>query len=302
MVCYEKKSIPTLWRTDMESHRERLRRFAGSQSVWEQELGEGLVLAGSRVPRRRQGTANRPFLIWFVDGGKKLRDGAGVRCFAPGDLLVLPPTVAFASEERPDEGGEFLAVRLEVELELLSHLGRVEPSVAAALARPRTPQAANHAHKPPVSADLLDALERCVDYTARGARSRAMARRRFEDVVITLAEAAPAAAAALVRGPDVLGQLDRLMRTAPHAPWTLGEAAAALAMSPATLKRRLARHELTFSAVRQTVRVEEGRRLLVHHGQTVLQAALNVGYASPSKFAAAYRRRFGSPPGRDKIG
>lgn len=43
-------------------------------------------------------------------------------------------------------------------------------------------------------------------------------------------------------------------------------------------------------------RMEEARRLLVQRDGSVTEVAVRVGYANPSKFAAAFRKHFGFPP------
>jgi AraC family transcriptional regulator, transcriptional activator of the genes for pyochelin and ferripyochelin receptors len=45
-------------------------------------------------------------------------------------------------------------------------------------------------------------------------------------------------------------------------------------------------------------RMEEAHRLLRERRYSVTEVALRVGYANPSKFAAAFRRHFGVPPAR----
>lgn len=277
---------------------ERLGRFAGSGRQWEHPLADQLVLAGSRVTRRRAGPLQRSYLVWFVSGGKHLREGAGDRSFGAGDVLVLPSGVSFVSEERPDVGGRFLAVRFELDAPMLHQLVRSEPSVSAAT-RLRS-DVSRRTHQAPNDPDLCDALDRCVEYALRGSRSTSIARRRLEDVLITLAEAEPHAFSTLVTPPESVDRLRELLRATPHVPWSLGEAARRLGTSPATMKRRLAERGASFSSLLRQVRLEEGRRLLVDAGQSVLQASLNVGYASPSKFAAAYERRFGRSPAKDK--
>jgi len=41
------------------------------------------------------------------------------------------------------------------------------------------------------------------------------------------------------------------------------------------------------------------RALLIDHGLTIAEAGYRVGFASPAAFTAAYRRRFGHPPGKE---
>jgi AraC-like DNA-binding protein len=49
-------------------------------------------------------------------------------------------------------------------------------------------------------------------------------------------------------------------------------------------------------------RLEQARHLLVHRRVSVTEAAGLVGYACPSRFAAAFRRHFGSPPSAVRLG
>ena len=50
-----------------------------------------------------------------------------------------------------------------------------------------------------------------------------------------------------------------------------------------------------FAYLRQ-IRMEEARRLLLERHLNVTEVAQRVGYANPSKFAAAFRRQFGKSP------
>lgn len=47
------------------------------------------------------------------------------------------------------------------------------------------------------------------------------------------------------------------------------------------------------------LRLTEARRLMIDQGYSVTDAALEVGYESPSQFSREYRRLFGQPPQRD---
>lgn len=48
------------------------------------------------------------------------------------------------------------------------------------------------------------------------------------------------------------------------------------------------------------MRLLEARRLMVVEAATVTEAALQVGYESPSQFSREYARMFGVPPKRDR--
>ncbi|MDP3899370.1 MAG: helix-turn-helix transcriptional regulator, partial [Mesorhizobium sp.] len=47
------------------------------------------------------------------------------------------------------------------------------------------------------------------------------------------------------------------------------------------------------------LRLIAARALLAEPGRTVTEAALALGYESPTHFSRDYRRKFGKPPGRD---
>jgi AraC-like DNA-binding protein len=79
---------------------------------------------------------------------------------------------------------------------------------------------------------------------------------------------------------------------------SIGGAAAALAVSERTLRRRLAEEGWTFQALLDEVRISLARRLLDTDSLTVAQVAHRLGYAEAASFIHAYRRWHGTTPGR----
>jgi len=78
--------------------------------------------------------------------------------------------------------------------------------------------------------------------------------------------------------------------------WNAAAVASALAMSEATLRRRLAEERTGLSAILVDARMSFALKLLQSTTQPVTQIALNVGYQTPSHFALRFRQRFGFPP------
>jgi len=78
--------------------------------------------------------------------------------------------------------------------------------------------------------------------------------------------------------------------------WSAASIASAFAMSEATLRRKLADEDTSLSEVITDSRLSFALNLLQSTLQPVTQIALNVGYQSPSNFAARFRERFGFPP------
>jgi AraC-like DNA-binding protein len=82
-----------------------------------------------------------------------------------------------------------------------------------------------------------------------------------------------------------------------HSPPTLAELARQAAMSETKLKGafRVVFRTSLFACLRQA-RMAEAHRLLGERRLSVTEIAQRVGYANPSKFAAAFRRQFGRSP------
>jgi AraC-like DNA-binding protein len=78
--------------------------------------------------------------------------------------------------------------------------------------------------------------------------------------------------------------------------WTAARVADALAMSEATLRRRLAAEGASMTALIVDARMATALTLLQATTQPVSEIARAVGYDSPSRFAVRFRERFGFAP------
>ena len=78
--------------------------------------------------------------------------------------------------------------------------------------------------------------------------------------------------------------------------WTARELAQALATSEATMRRRLATAGTGLSRLLTDLRMNRALGLLQCTDLPVAVIALDVGYASPSRFALRFRERFGLSP------
>lgn len=78
--------------------------------------------------------------------------------------------------------------------------------------------------------------------------------------------------------------------------WTATAIADALALSEATLRRRLAEESTTFSELLVDARMAAALTLLQATTHPVSDIALSVGYESASRFAVRFRQRFGFSP------
>lgn len=84
---------------------------------------------------------------------------------------------------------------------------------------------------------------------------------------------------------------------APEKDWSAEDMAQSFAMSAATFRRRLAEHGQSFNAILIDVRMTTALTLLQVTDHPVAHIACQVGYASASRFAGRFKRRFGFSPG-----
>lgn len=143
---------------------------------------------------------------------------------------------------------------------------------------------------------LSDAFERATQALAPDpALPDAIARQRvlevmhwlLEDGVVLRSAPVDASVSISVRA-LIAGRLD-------HG-WTASRVADALAMSEATLRRRLAAEGASMTALIVDARMASALTLLQATTQPVSEIARSVGYESPSRFAVRFRERFGFAP------
>ncbi len=82
----------------------------------------------------------------------------------------------------------------------------------------------------------------------------------------------------------------------PDAVWNTEAAADIMAVSEATLRRRLARSGFSLTRLLQDVRMSHALTLLQASDDTVLQIALACGYGDHAYFSRCFRERFGITP------
>lgn len=248
--------------------------------------GQGLKILRMRV--------DQPALILVDRGVKAIRTerGAGIEA-VPGQAVVLGghQTVDFTNSV-PD-GTHYEARWLLFDDALLAdahYLGLA--SQVASRDRPTAPVQLLRR----VPANLADAFERAGQALALGDKlPDAVARLRVLEVVQWLLEdgivlrSAPA-------DPGVSVQLRALIAGRLDEAWPAGRVAAGMALSEATLRRRLAAEGTSLTDLLADARMATALTMLQATTQSVAQIALAVGYESPSRFAVRFRHRFGFAP------
>ncbi|MEU1334533.1 AraC family transcriptional regulator [Streptomyces sp. NPDC005865] len=90
--------------------------------------------------------------------------------------------------------------------------------------------------------------------------------------------------------------LARALRSSPRLP-SLGEIAARLAVSPATLRRRLAQESTSYQQLKDAVRRDAAIAGLVEGSEPIAELAARLGFSEDTAFHRAFRRWTGTTPG-----
>ncbi|HET6806071.1 MAG TPA: helix-turn-helix transcriptional regulator [Frateuria sp.] len=235
--------------------------------------------------RRRQRLAAVPFAELLVahvrSGSKRVGEGARQAEIPAGSYLCVLPGSLLNVENLPPADGPYSASCL---------------SIAPAWLQAEAPPASGTARRW-ARLDATPVLDQAFAHAERGLREglpEAVLRHRVRELLeaLRLAGFVPAAPAAA----GVVERVRLLLAGTPARAWRAEEIAVGMAMSMATLRRRLAAEGSTFRAILEEVRLAHALSLVQGGRQPLKQVAMACGYQSPSRFAARFRQRFGTRP------
>ncbi|WP_322104078.1 helix-turn-helix transcriptional regulator [Paraburkholderia sp. J41] len=230
-------------------------------------------------------TVDRPALIVLRHGEKVLESTRGHWSLASGDAVALAGGQSFDVTNRLSELGRYEARWLIWDMSIIEcfeHSTRdTRPLIDARVLRP-------------MDAHFAAAFNRATEAIEDPKIPIEVAKHRQTEVLVWLSllgirfsSSAPS---------DLVTRLRRLFESSPAERWTAAAAAQQLALSEATLRRRLAAKGATFGDLLVDVRMSLAMLLLQSTDEAVTRIALNVGYDSPSRFAVRFRERFGFAP------
>lgn len=139
---------------------------------------------------------------------------------------------------------------------------------------------------------LLDLLPKAT----LGGLPAAKAEHAWQGLMLALAEAGQGGVLFNRRVRQVRERVLYLLRNDLSRNWQAEAVAEHLAMSAATLRRKLAGEGISFRRLLQDARMELALGLVSASRQPLGEVAAACGYQSPSRFAAAFLRQFGSAP------
>ncbi|TWI60280.1 AraC-like DNA-binding protein [Pseudoduganella lurida] len=255
------------------------------------------VLQGRELQILRM-QAELPALILVDRGTKSVRNERGTAVRAqPGDAIVLAGGQMLDFTNAVDGGGQYEARWLVFDTTLLDDPYYLQRA----------------AHVPPSSLWVLPRIRPGIANAFQAARQslrpasgipESVARQRMLEVMHWLLEEG----IALARPPrttSLSARIRALVGARPDDSWTAARIAGTLAVSEATLRRRLAAEQTSLTDLLADTRMATALTLLQATTQPVSAIALSVGYESPSRFAIRFRERFGFAPsavrGHDRI-
>lgn len=223
-------------------------------------------------------------LILVQEGVKQIRWSGGKCTALAGQAISLHAGEVVDISNKPGASGTYSALWICWHRELLAQFTQPGRRAGARVAL--------HAA---LSDDFRASYHRAFDSLgAADSLPASIATHRLQEVLLWLREKGfsfPAPA------PASLGQQVRALLLAdPSAEWSMELIAESLATSVPTLRRRLADEGITFRDLVQDVRMSYALALLQNTDTPVLHIALAAGYASPSRFTARFRTRFGYLP------
>ncbi|RZS79826.1 AraC family transcriptional regulator [Phyllobacterium myrsinacearum] len=250
--------------------------------------GVGTVarIVQSRHLRFSRVTTTSPVLIVVKFGRKELR-APGFQCvLGPGDAVAISQDQVFDIVNTPGPDGQYQADWLVWDPVLIS--GFVSDNANSTIIDiaqdlKQVPDEFSHSF-----AVALDAVRQPDNIP------HAIAVHRLNEVLVWIdsfgvrfGQRQSSRTSALVR---------RLILSSPDANWTASAIVSTIAMSEATLRRRLAEEGMTLSELIADVRMLCAMQLLQSTHLPISRIALDVGYESASRFAIRFRRRFGFAP------
>ncbi|KXB32552.1 AraC family transcriptional regulator [Dechloromonas denitrificans] len=228
---------------------------------------------------------DQPVLIVVERGSKALRWAQGEYIIRAGEAIAIAGGQTVDIINRPAADGSYRAFWLVWDAALIA---------AHALAHPAQPVIRHAWPLPGQPGEFMAAFRRAVDAVEDEAMPADIARHRASEMLLWIGAQGGkfAPAEALTVGIKVR----RLIGSDLARDWSAAAIASALAMSEATLRRRLADEDTSLSEILLDARMSFALNLLQCSAQPVTQIAYHVGYQSPSHFAVRFRQRFGFSP------
>lgn len=228
-------------------------------------------------------------LLLVCSGQLILSDGTDLEMSDPASIIVAPRGISLDVTKVPDKAeGIFQSVFLTFSQQTIEEFYRCSGFIAhlnGTISRPR---------KLNFDEAFADTLSFCIRGLVDFEASLLSQTHRLIGVLIALAERGHYFSRAIESG--VTDRLRDIIKENPSHPWTAPEVGHALAMSEATLRRRLAKENTRFESLLAEVRMHLAMTLLQTTTWSIPQIAKACGYRSRTRFTERFHGQFGCLP------
>jgi len=245
------------------------------------------VQGGSRIVARHHYrlhtlTARNDALVVVLRGTKQLISPTQTLTVVPGQAVMMAAGTTWDVINDPRGHTRYEALALAFEPDWVQ--------ATTGLAGDRSPHTVHTARVCATDTALRDAAERTLDPNL----SAPLLRHRLQEVLLWLAERGWAYAPRQERPwPD---RVRHLVAQRPDADWSVPALASVFHTSESTLRRRLEDAGLPLATLVRDTRLEVALGLLQTTSLSVGEVAQRCGWASHSRFSAAFQARWGVPP------
>lgn len=217
-----------------------------------------------------------PAAVLVRDGHKQISTQAGSYAAPEGHVVLLPDRTALEICNKPGSEGHYSAAIITVPRSLIAF---TEPdSYASATDDSR----------------VVGAFERALIASCDPLVPESIRAHYVQEILLWLNEVGICFPP--TRNLNVADRVRDLVCKSLDNHWKADEVASQLGMSEASLRRHLANLGTNFSSLLVDARMTQALALLQSTDLSINRIALEVGYASPSQFAARFRDRFDVPP------
>jgi AraC-like DNA-binding protein len=245
------------------------------------------ILSASVHHRVRTSMVRDDMLGYVVSGSKRLlRPGESER-YKTGELFLIARGTQWDMINDTAPQGRYVAHIILLTPALIEHFherfaqfGELAPRQACAKLAPDT--------------SIDEGFKRAFEALQNSQLSKAVSEHRLLELLLMLAEHG----LVFSRASELswAERVRRMVAQRPQAAWTVNELAASFNLSASTLRRRLDGEGSTLSDCVREVRLETALLLLQTTLLPISDIAYRSGYASHSRFSAAFRERFGFTP------
>ncbi len=261
---------------------------------------ERVSLVQSSIPTLRMPTLYEPSVCFVASGRKRVELGSSSYVYDAATFLVVSVDLPVAGAViEASAGTPFLCFRLDIDVKMLAELMLDQPNVFSSSAV--TPVGLMLDRATPELTDAAVRLLRLLDAPADAPALAPLAEREILYRLLTGPCASMLRHIARVDSKlNLIGRAIAWLRVHYKDPFTVNDVARETGMSLSAFHQQF-KAVTTMSPLqfRNTLRLQEARRMMVAEGVDAAAAGFEVGFQSPSQFNRDYARLFGDSPLRD---